>query len=168
MTKPNPNARRKVPSHWSVAQRLAFYSNPPLPNGCVEWNAAIDDHGYGQLGTTAGGMKRVSRLTLEIKLGRPLRKGKMALHTCDNRKCLAPDHLYEGTRHDNAHDRDKRTGYDTNVRGVDQHLAVLDEAKVRLIRASNASASALARQLGVNVSTVCNVRRWRTWRHIKP
>lgn len=35
-------------------------------------------------------------------------KGLFVLHTCDNRLCVNPDHLYVGTVQDNANDRVKR------------------------------------------------------------
>lgn len=35
----------------------------------------------------------------------PRTQGKMVLHKCDNRKCVNPAHLYEGTAKDNAVDR---------------------------------------------------------------
>jgi hypothetical protein len=41
---------------------------------------------------------------LEAKLGRDLRPGSGALHTCDNPACIRPDHLFEGTTQDNMRD----------------------------------------------------------------
>jgi hypothetical protein len=49
--------------------------------------------------------RRVNRLVLERKLGRPIRPGFQALHTCDYPSCVNKEHLYEGTDKDNARDR---------------------------------------------------------------
>jgi hypothetical protein len=46
----------------------------------------------------------ISRWILERKLGRPIRPGYYALHTCDHSLCVNPDHLYEGTQSDNLND----------------------------------------------------------------
>ena len=42
------------------------------------------------------GWRRVDRLALEIKLGRPIRPGFDAMHTCGESTCVNPDHLFEG------------------------------------------------------------------------
>ena len=52
-------------------------------------------------GKTAG----VHRLMLEIKLGRKLRPGMLACHTCDVTMCANPEHLFEGTNQDNVDDK---------------------------------------------------------------
>lgn len=44
------------------------------------------------------------RVALEIKLGRPLRRGRIACHTCLNKWCGNPAHLYEGTYSQNSSD----------------------------------------------------------------
>jgi hypothetical protein len=50
----------------------------------------------------------VSRIILERKLGRPIKPGSYACHTCDYKSCINPDHLYEGDRISNGQDRSER------------------------------------------------------------
>lgn len=47
----------------------------------------------------------VHRLSLSLNLGRYVRRGFHACHTCDVKQCCNPDHLYEGTPQQNAADR---------------------------------------------------------------
>src|ERR1700756_3845016 len=43
------------------------------------------------------------RLVLHVKKG-PLADDIWALHTCDNSRCINPDHLFKGTAQDNTDD----------------------------------------------------------------
>lgn len=47
---------------------------------------------------------RLNRYVLEQKLGRPIREGYMACHSCNNKGCIEPEHIYEGSRTDNLWD----------------------------------------------------------------
>ena len=53
-------------------------------------------------------MKHAHVAALELKLGRPLQKGCIACHTCDNVGCVNFDHLYEGTHKTNKQDMKER------------------------------------------------------------
>src|SRR6266550_1528126 len=81
-----------------------------IPNGeCLECHlqGSIDRGGrerqYIQVGGRAGKKWRVSRLVLHIKKG-PLPDDIWALHSCDNSKCIRPEHLFKGTAQDNTDD----------------------------------------------------------------
>jgi hypothetical protein len=78
-----------------------FDAIPPNANGCKDVRTyqriSINGKGYG-----------ATRLALERKLGRPIKPGLLALHTCDFRRCINPDHLYEGSYSDNSRDAYER------------------------------------------------------------
>jgi hypothetical protein len=68
-------------------------------DGCWRWLGGFSNK-YPQF--SSGGT--VHRWALEQKLGRALRAKMMACHTCDNKWCCNPNHLYEGTGRDNILD----------------------------------------------------------------
>lgn len=76
-------------------------------SGCWVWTAG-KSHGYASMGYQ-GKVKKVCTLIYELFiLDHPVPNGFCVLHTCDNRSCVNPDHLYLGTKTDNIRDRIER------------------------------------------------------------
>jgi hypothetical protein len=89
--------------------------------------------------------------------------GQVVRHKCDNCKCINPDHLCLGTQGDNVRDMIERG---RNVKGEASSNSVLTEAQVRFIRTSELSVSELAEKFGVTKTTIRDVRKRRTWKHV--
>lgn len=59
-----------------------------------------------------------------------------------------------------------KTGLEQTVVGANNHNSKLDDELVRYIRQSDGSNYKLAKELGVDPSTIRNARNKKTWRHI--
>jgi len=101
------------------------------PNHCWEWQG-IRRKGYAALsykGRTFG----VHRITCFLKHGEP-QPNDNALHSCDNRACINPDHLRWGTQLENIEDAISRKRWTFN-RGLENGRAKINPDVVRAIRA---------------------------------
>ena len=100
-------------------------------NECWEWKAyTINTTGYGKFWNGYSYIK-AHRHSWELVYG-PIPEGKLVLHTCDNRICVNPNHLYLGTHSDNNLDRSYRN---PNNQGGEN--PVLYNGEIWLIRRLN-------------------------------
>lgn len=149
------------------SKRDALYGDrrPGAPDECWEWTGSIQKGiGYGQI-QVAGKHYNVHRLSYEVHRG-PIPKGICVCHTCDNRICWNPNHLWLGTMADNFADMVKKKRH---PQGSKHGQAILDEPKVEEIRdlyAQGASIRGLARQFSVSQRSVQFIVRFETWRHM--
>ena len=97
-------------------------------------------------------------------------KGLVVRHTCDNKRCINPEHLLIGTYGDNYRDAQER-GLLNIVRGEQCSYAKLKQSDVDYIRQHYTArdrdygARALARKFGIAHSTVVRIvggERWTT------
>ena len=70
-------------------------------DGCWEWTAAKDPHGYGRVRRVGGGAGMAHRVVYELLRGEIGRE--MVLdHLCRNTSCVNPDHLEPVTNDENV------------------------------------------------------------------
>lgn len=69
---------------------------------CWEWTGTLNGGKYGWINVSKK-VWGVHRLMYFLYKG-PIPEGLLVCHTCDNRRCCNPEHLWLGTKRDNALD----------------------------------------------------------------
>ena len=141
-----------------------FMSSFEERNGCWLWDGDLKESGYGLF--CAFGKKWAAHRASWMLFRGPIPDGLHVLHRCDVRNCVNPDHLWLGTHSENMQDMTAK-GRRRGPAGEAATWAILDEAKVREILASDEPGAALARRFGVGSTTIYAVRNGRTWKGIE-
>ena len=132
-------------------------------DGCIFSTALQDRKGYPPLKTINGKRIRVSRLVLEHKLGRSIKAGCFACHSCDNPLCINPEHLWEGTAADNLKDAISKGRFSTSTcfkKGYcppNRKLTDPEAAAIRELSLKGFNCAELARYFGVSKSAIYRI-----------
>ena len=148
--------------------RVKKISHPDLETPC--W--VIESHtphrltGYVRV-VRDGRAISVHRLIHEKAEG-PIPEGLCVLYRCDRRNCVNPLHLFRGTHLNNSADmilkgRSPCRGGEKNSRSK---LIISQVQSIRDRYANGINQPALAREYGVNQSTISGIVRRETWRNI--
>jgi len=129
-----------------------------VENGChICTSHGVNDSGYPiiYLGKKA---ERVSRYVFSKTFGYwPTR---IVRHSCDCRRCINPNHLFEGSRRDNSADAVVRKRFPV---GEKHWSTSLSDSDVLYIFKSKKDSKFLAKKYGVHRDTINNIKSGRTW-----
>lgn len=134
---------------------------------CWEWNASVSNDGYGNIRIN-------NKLYLPHRISWVIHNnvipdGLLVCHTCDNRSCVNPSHLFLGTQKENMQDRDKKCRRIALV-GEKNGKHRLTEKEVIEIRAKyipyKYSTYKLAKEYGVSTTAVQCIITYKTWKHV--
>jgi hypothetical protein len=152
---------------WNKVDLPPLYGIFDNTDACWLWTGAKTGAGYGKIKyeNKFVDAHRVSMLLA----GYIIPPGFYVCHSCDNKLCVNPAHLFIGTPSDNMQDASRKG----RLKDVHDHTgelnpkAKLTEEDVRWIRQLGASAVSLARCFDVTPESIRNIRAHRTWAHVR-
>jgi hypothetical protein len=149
--------------HQPLRERIEGGSIPVTESGCWIWLKCKRADGYGSIGInkTTVLAHRASWTAFRGEIP----DGLYVLHHCDNRICVNPEHLFIGTHTDNMIDRDTK-GRNKPRPGILNPKTKLTPQQVLAIRNSSVGCDKLARQYGMNKSTMARIRSRQYWKCI--
>jgi hypothetical protein len=157
--RPNKPPLRELLTETELkALSFRFWSKVTIgeENECWNWKAAVQWDGYGNIKILDNQFKS-HRVAFELSIG-PIPKKQYVCHTCDNKRCCNPSHLFTGFQEHNMRDM-------TNKR---RHKnARLTDAEVIAIKNSTANQTLVAEDYGITQAHVSAIKTGKRWGDIK-
>lgn len=161
---PMPSRRR------SIADR--FWPKVRKTDSCWIWTASTRNNGYGALGNVFGRRGEYAHRLAWMLANGPILPGLLVCHTCDNKLCVRPSHLFLGTYGDNMRDCVAKGRHVSNLppqpRGEKAYMAKLTQAEVDEIKRMRASgmsgmkiATIFSKVRYQQIYRICSGERWK-------
>ena len=150
----------------SESNKQRFWRHVDQSGKCWEWKASLTASGYGKF-KIDGKSVQAHRVAYQISTGKSA-EGFLVTHTCDNKKCVNPDHLRLGTHSSNAIEAYER-GPLALRKGELHHRAKLSAQQVVEIRnlyKSGIGYKKLAKKYGVDRVSIRSIVKGELWKHV--
>jgi len=131
-------------------------------SGCWIWIGSLNLGGYGKTGLGKGFGISAHRASYEEKFGK-IPNGLMALHSCDVKCCVNPDHIFLGTQQDNM---DDKVSKNRQANGEKHGMSKLKEEEAKEIKYSKEETNILASRFNCSKVTIRQIRQGLFWKHI--
>lgn len=118
-----------------------------VTGSCWEWVGCLNSDGYPKVSWKGSANGKGHRIVYSLLHPDEDITGKVIRHTCDNPRCLRPDHLVSGTPSDNMRDRGRRGR-------TYRHVSGQETAEVRSLRDAGMSYKCIAETLGCTYKRV--------------
>lgn len=144
-----------------VAERLWSWVGRGDADSCWLWTGKTSQNGYGQF-SIDGAKYRPHRIAFALAHG-STPASAIVCHSCDNRLCCNPNHLFLGSDATNAADRTAKGRSCWGERSARSALTVSDVIEIRRRSADGWRVGALAAEYGLSPASISEIRTGRSW-----
>ena len=144
----------------NTIERFVSFVNPT--SGCWNWTGGKTSRGYGNFWLN-GKTVAAHRFSYEQHHGE-IPDGMFVCHSCDNPSCVNPEHLFLGTPADNTADMVAKGRKVIGPPGKRAKLTEVDVSEIRHLVSSGMTQRAVAKDYGVDPSTVSYIITNKTWK----
>lgn len=139
------------------------------PDACWEWTGSLNSSGYGRFWLN-GRITLAHRAAYFLFRG-DIPEGRNVCHSCDNRRCVNPAHLWLGSQSENLRDAvakgRMRPPCVAPERNGNAKLGPNQVREIRAFRRAGAKLTELATRFGVSPATISGVANRTTWKDRK-
>jgi hypothetical protein len=140
----------------------------PDDGGCMIWMGSKNKKGYGQI--SMNGIPMLAhRFSYKLHFGN-FNNNLCVLHKCDNPSCVAPNHLFLGTKKDNMQDCLTKNRLKTpNLKGQENSSSKILDLEIPMIRKKlslGLSCKFIGDFYGVSQDAIRCIKNGKNWRHI--
>ena len=139
------------------------------PDACWPWTGGRSGNGYGHVQWN-GQQRGAHRIALMLS-GTPIQDDQDTCHSCDNRICCNPRHLFAGSRSENMRDmwRKGRGFQPPTMMGSANPMAVFSDeqvAEIRQLYTAGFTAQEIAARMVCSASAAWRAATGVTYRHL--
>ena len=143
----------------SMTPEQRFWSKVEKTDGCWGWQGQRNHKGYGEISINNRWFK-AHRYSWALHFGE-IPAGRQVCHTCDNRACVRPDHLFVGTNSDNQRDAAKKG------RAPSSKISAQDVRSIRGLLDLRVRMSEIAFRFGVSVAAVQRIKSRKAYAYVE-
>lgn len=168
-----PRVQKRIPLQERFTELVDLQGpihpyKPELGN-CHLWTGNVGSNGYGIVRVGYGTDRRMSgahRVAYTLYVG-PIGVAKHICHSCDNKLCVNPLHLFEGTNLENRHDsaRKGRARSGDSRLNLEQRKALLQ--RTTEIPHTTENVKVICTEFGISRSTVYQVYNGRLYQALR-